>query len=608
MDINTLKEKRICIDDSSRAHKKKYTTFFLLNPDGIVDSVAGLENLAFSFEGNSYKNARCYKCLSVFSCESTAVYRTCPKCHIVNALVPHDSIGRKVLILICYQCNSRNLTNIDCSYVQCFLCSRVNLSQYDSANLAPSQGAHDSPQRKQKKNHRGPIANMFKCLRLRKNRRERAPSSGDSDRECFEESCEESCEGSCEESRSGEAARSEVQDGSMQNNVSFENVRENDKEEDPNGQRTNKKLFSEEKTHGYTPEGKYSNEDYRKKYSQSNNSGYNTSMNYMPYSNDKFQTGYMRNSSNNYGQMGYMKKGSNESGNYYPSGSHSNGRIGNPSSGYPREHSSFHNSKYDKNYQYSYSHNNTHGSSWNKDSRVHESNNHDMHRSENYNYKLGTIVESGNVKRKTLMFNNVNDSSVKKVHKTISFLEMERKRDSDVRACIEYFNSLRRSKNDDIKMILENQNFKELNIPKEHLENRHFYRYVEYYKKHNLKNLIDQFNESSANHRNKSKDSGEKGKDSASSISNGINKDKATQSGSSNGNDKGKNGARDPSGNEKNTSSKSTDSKTKKAKLSEIDSLDDHSHGDGNAYHKNKKSKCEENIKPTFYTIDDLFE
>ncbi|SCO69833.1 conserved Plasmodium protein, unknown function [Plasmodium vivax] len=626
MDISTLREKRICIDDSSRAHEEKYTTFFLLNPDGILDSVAGLENLSFSFESISYKNARCYKCLSVFSCESSAVYRACPKCHVVNALVPHDSIGRKVIILVCYQCNRRNLTNIDCPYVQCFWCSRMNLSQYYSEHLSPSQSAHPSPQRRQSRNHRGPLANMFKCLRLTKNRRNASPSSGSSAKE------------SCEENPSGEAAQGEVENGSIQNQASFEDdregEREDDREEDPNGQRANNKLFCEEETHGYAPEVKYPNEDYRRNYSKSNNSVYSTSANCVPYSNDKFQNDCMRNSTNNYGQMGYLKKGSNDNGSahmaggrnyshngsgghgmgggYSIGGSHNmSGRVGNPSGGYSREHNSFYNGKYEKSYPSSYSHTNTQASSWNKDSsKVHGSNNQEMQRTEKYNDKLGAIVESGNVKRKTIMFNNINDSNAKKMNKTISFLEMEKKRDSDVRACIEYFNSLRKGKNDDIKMILENRNFKELNIPKEHLENGDFYKYVEYYKKHNLKDLIDQFNESAANDRNKGKgkDSDVKGKGSSSSVSNVTSKDKAKESGSSIGNDKGKNAAGDPSGNGKNVASNSTDGKTKKNKRPENDSRDDPSDGDANAYHKKKKSKCDENVKPTFYTINDLFD
>ncbi|ANQ09894.1 Uncharacterized protein PCOAH_00039750 [Plasmodium coatneyi] len=585
MDISTLKEKRICIDDSSRAHKEKYTTFFLLNPDGILDSVAGLENLAISFENISYKNARCYKCLSVFSCESSAVYRACPKCHVVNALVPHDSIGRRVIILVCYQCNSRNLTNIDCSYVQCFLCSRVNLSQYSSAHFALSQSAHPSPQRNQKKKHRGLLANMFKCLRLKKNRKDANPSSGNSAKE------------NCEESPNGEEAQSEVENGIIHNNGSFEDDRENDREEDPNGERMKNKLFNEDKTHGYIPDSKYSNEDYRKKFSKPNNNMYNANMNYMPYSNDKFQNDYMRNSNNNYGQMNYMNKGNNDYGNSYMSGGHNNGRVGNPMGGYSRENNNFYNGNYVKNYQPNYSHTNAQANYWNKDNKVYGSNSnyHDMQRPEKYNDKFGTVVESGNVKRKTIMFNNMNDSNAKKMNKTIGYLEMDKKRDSDVKACIEYFNSLRKNKNDDIKKILENQNFKELNIPREHLENRDFYKYVEYYKKHNLKDLIDQFNESSSNDRNKSKDSGGKGKDSSSSLSNVSNKDNAKESGSS-------------KGNEKYTSSKSADNKSKKNKRSENDSRNDHSDGDGSAYHKKKKTKCNDNIKPTFYTIDDLFD
>ncbi|ETW19059.1 hypothetical protein PFFVO_02078 [Plasmodium falciparum Vietnam Oak-Knoll (FVO)] len=138
MDIVRFKEEdtnMLCCESSSNVLDNDCKTFYLLNPDGILDSVAGLENLYISYMNISYKPIICYKCLSFFECENNCNFIRCPKCKIINSVVPHDKLGRKVIIVICYQCNNRNITNIECIYIRCYLCNSLNYSKYSPFNI-----------------------------------------------------------------------------------------------------------------------------------------------------------------------------------------------------------------------------------------------------------------------------------------------------------------------------------------------------------------------------------------------------------------------------------------------------------------------------------------
>ncbi|GAW83453.1 hypothetical protein, conserved [Plasmodium gonderi] len=442
---------------------------------------------------------------------------------------------------------------------------------------------------------------MFKCIKFIKYRTDWCSCLvNNTDDKCDECLIEESIQG-IEAVGDGRGKRSD------ENNDKFEG----DKEEDMNCQRMSNKLFEEENIHGYPPDIIYSNDEYRKSFRNGNSNSYKHGINYKTYSNEKFQNEYMKNSSNNYNQMNYMKKGNNDNSYVYMNENKNYRQINSSNNNYSREHNSFYNGQYDYNGKPIYTNTNEDAGLWNRDSKVYGNYNNNIPISEKYNEKLGTVVENGNVKRKTLLFSNINDSNSKKVNKNFSLLELETKRDSDVKACIEYFNSLRKGKNDDIKMILENRNFKELNIPKEHLENGDFFKYVEYYKKHNLKDLIDKFNESDTNDKNKTQGYNGSNK-SPSAVSNIENKDRDKDSGSSNGNkngyDKHKNevdGALDPN---KKSNNENINVRTKKNKRSENALCEGNSDENGKEYHKKKKSKCDGDKKPTFYTINDLFD
>ncbi|SBS98149.1 conserved Plasmodium protein, unknown function [Plasmodium ovale curtisi] len=592
MDIYSLqKKKNIFIENPGKVLEGNYKTFYVLNPDGILDSVAGLEHLSFTSHSISYRNIICYQCLHIFYCENSTIFRTCPKCKVVNAIVPYDKVGLKVIIVICYKCNSRNIANIDTSYVRCYFCNSVNYSLYN--NISVNRDIPIIQQEKKKKKKKNPCSslNMFKCMKLVRNRRK----STESDKSSSDD-YEEELTGR----ESGGAAVGERETGRDSHDSDL-NLR-NDREEKYYDQRMDKKQFNEENIFGYAPDGKYSSNDFRKSFGKTSNGVYNPSRdNISSYGSEKYHNDYMRNVSHGYNQMGHMTKSSND-GSYKPMNNNKDyNRIS-----YSKEHKSFYNEQSDKTYKPAYNQHSANDNSWIRDSKWHgddgrshgnsSSNNYKdyEHKVDRYNEKIGALVESGNVKRKTHMFNNIGDSNSKKVVKTLSLLEMDKKRDSDVKSCIEYFNSLRKGSNTDIKTILENKNFKELNIPKEHLENGDFYKYVEYYKKHNLKDLVDcVYDINSADKKSLVNCVDSKGKTTISSFNN-LNKDSREKGGECT--------------NQLNTSnSKTDDSRSKKKKRSESDSHDDNCDEDGKIYHKKKKSKCEMDKTPTFYTINDLF-
>ncbi|KEG04192.1 hypothetical protein YYE_01095 [Plasmodium vinckei vinckei] len=221
------------------------------------------------------------------------------------------------------------------------------------------------------------------------------------------------------------------------------------------------------------------------------------------------------------------------------------------------------------------------------------------HRQSKHNDEIKEIIENGNVKRKTLLFNNIVDSN-KQLNKNFNDLEMNKKRDSDVKRCVEYFNSLRKE-NGDIKTILENNNFKELNIPKEHLNNGKFLNYLDYYKKHDLKELINYFDEMNTKDNNKhllSQNKNQTTTSRSSSEKNNYNDKKLN-------NDEKQKDLLNSIPN-KISENKTENLKTQKNKRSQNPSFNNDGETDEKLFYQRKKTKLEE-PEPVFYTIDDLF-
>lgn len=124
MDINNK------TDTLESAYYKKYEVFCLVSPDGIIDSVAGLENLSHICSHElKYRTIICHECLNYFECEVDATYKKCPKCKRINAIDPEENLGKKVLMVVCYHCKNRNITNVDSLYLQCYACNCINVVQ-----------------------------------------------------------------------------------------------------------------------------------------------------------------------------------------------------------------------------------------------------------------------------------------------------------------------------------------------------------------------------------------------------------------------------------------------------------------------------------------------
>ncbi|SOV75579.1 conserved Plasmodium protein, unknown function [Plasmodium sp. gorilla clade G3] len=702
MDIVRFKEEdnnMLCCESSSNVVENDCKTFYLLNPDGILDSVAGLENLCISYMNISYKPIICYKCLSFFECENNCNFIRCPKCKIINSVVPHDKLGRKVIIVICYQCNNRNITNIECIYIRCYLCNSINYSKYTPFNINSNhinidetkyntqfnyidKEKHNREQKEKKnnnvknnnnnyyyfkynssnknkhrytskknKNNMGKkiinlfsLSNMFTCVKLPKDDTLTSVISSIGEKEInsdYRHSRKNSVRSINTENNSlynryRINSITSINDNNSQqmnneekkqnedfifypndffNNENFNNYlygerldeeyiynsSSNSSSNNNNNNNNQHKYFSNEPFHGYVPDGRFIQDDNRKKFiktgNNNNNNSYNNYNNYNNYnSNEPFNNEYIRNPTNNYNNINsnYMQKGNN---NYIKMNDNRNMYMKDNNKGmYNNNNMMMMNQDYN-NYKQNYYQNHPQGL-WNKDNKIYPSNDYKSNRQDNYYDRIGGIVENGNVKKKAMMFNNMTHDSSSKHHvsKNQSPFDMERQKESDVKACIEYFNKLKKGNDINLKTILERGNYKELNIPKEHLENGLFYKNVEFYEKHNLKNYVDHYNKQNAVMENKNN----MNKDLSKHNNNEYYKDKHL-----NGDNKNK--ISDNSYINK-SNNKNDEEKNKKNKRSANDLYNakhtntDH---DGNTNNK-KKIKNEIARKPTFYTKEEL--
>ncbi|CRH02499.1 conserved Plasmodium protein, unknown function [Plasmodium relictum] len=467
MDLCTLEKNNKLIESFCKVIEKNYKTFYLLNPDGILDSVAGLENLSISFCNISFKSIICYKCLTFFECESSANFRKCPKCKVVNAIVPYDNIGKKVIILICFQCNNRNITNIECSYVQCYLCNYMNYAQnynLDNNNREGINRNRVTGRRRRKKINFFIFRNMCQCVRPQNSTRNNSRENNTND---------------------------EQNDNTLMENVNenhtevtnANNVLEEDREI-CNNQRMNNIIFNNEEMHGTMRENIVYNEE---------NDGQLNKFNVNNKNEDILNTNGRLTREN-------IKKFDN---NNIKKKKKKHKKVINNNKYLEKNNNSEYNEK--KNLE---KHNNFNTIS--NDDRTYKSScnlstqagscprNGDMWCDESLNIlndndeKLESVVESGNVKRKTLMFDNINNAYNKKIIKKLSFTLASDKKYSDVKRYIEYFNKLYRNKDSNMELMLENGNYyKVFNTYGKNLEIKNFYEYLEYYKKLNKKNITD---------------------------------------------------------------------------------------------------------------------
>ncbi|CAD2113430.1 conserved Plasmodium protein, unknown function [Plasmodium vinckei] len=304
------------------------------------------------------------------------------------------------------------------------------------------------------------------------------------------------------------------------------------------------KLFESEQIYGHPPD--HMNTDGPLKcYVNGNANVYNSSKGSVMYGNN----GCGQNLGNNYNQMGIYKN----------------------------------NGKYNENDIY----------------RNDNNNNEQDNKQSKHNDEIKEIIKNGNVKRKALLYNNIVDSN-KQLNKNLNDLETSKKRESDVKKCVEYFSSLRKE-NDDIKTILENKNFKELNIPKDHLNNGKNFNYLDYYKKHNLKELINYFDEMNTKDKNEHALSQNKNK----TTTSGPNSEKSSSNDKKLNNNEKQMGLPNSIPN-KISENKAEDLKTQKSKRSQNPSFNNDGETDEKLFYQRKKTKHEE-PDPVFYTIDDLF-
>ncbi|CRG97639.1 conserved Plasmodium protein, unknown function [Plasmodium gallinaceum] len=468
MDLCTLEKNNKSIESLCKVLEKNYKTFYLLNPDGILDSVAGLENLSISFCNISFKTIICYKCLTFFDCESNANFRKCPKCKVVNAIVPYDNIGKKVIILICFHCNNRNITNIECSYVQCYLCNYMNYAQYYNSNNNNRAEINNNrvTGRRRKIINFFMFRNMCKCVNPHSSTRNNSRENNITN----------------EEQNDNRIMGRVSENNREMNNININNVLDVDREV-YNNQRMNNVIFHNEEIHGIVKESVTYNDENNAHFNKFNvnNANSNTLL-----TNERFNE--------NMGNFNNNIKNNKKNKEVRSNKKHLE-KINNIECN--------ENLFLDKNNDVDIvsNDNKTYKSSFNLSTQAGSCpRNSDMWYDEhlnlldNYREKLGTVVENGNVKRKTLMFSNMHDIYNKKIIKKLSFTGTNGKRDSDVKRYIEYFNKLHCKRDSDLTDMVEDGDYHRLfNIHKENIENENFYKYLEYYEKFNIKNISDNF-------------------------------------------------------------------------------------------------------------------
>lgn len=116
--------------------------FFLENPSGLVEAIAGLENLREfkTKEEPAPVTARlqCHVCSHTLEYDSRAHFVQCGNCNTLNAVRSNEPRGGRVMIVICGHCNTRNIAAMGSVYVECWLCHTVCQVEYPNQ---PSLGS-----------------------------------------------------------------------------------------------------------------------------------------------------------------------------------------------------------------------------------------------------------------------------------------------------------------------------------------------------------------------------------------------------------------------------------------------------------------------------------
>jgi len=115
--------------------------FFIENPDGGVDSMAGVESVPV-LQASSKARLQCHACTRLLEYDAGAQYVQCFSCSTMNAVQQGSVVGGKVLSMLCPVCHTTNLAPYGINYVRCGQC--ITVSQVSHAYRSPMHQEQDT--------------------------------------------------------------------------------------------------------------------------------------------------------------------------------------------------------------------------------------------------------------------------------------------------------------------------------------------------------------------------------------------------------------------------------------------------------------------------------
>mmetsp|Transcript_7767 Transcript_7767/g.17045 ORF Transcript_7767/g.17045 Transcript_7767/m.17045 type:complete len:134 (-) Transcript_7767:204-605(-) len=109
--------------ESRRNSDNALSIFFVENPDGVIDSIAGADSIE---PPPTNPQLRCYHCNTLLEYTAGASYVQCFLCRTMNAVQRGSSLGGRTMSMLCTVCATSNLAPWGTYYVRCGQCNIVS--------------------------------------------------------------------------------------------------------------------------------------------------------------------------------------------------------------------------------------------------------------------------------------------------------------------------------------------------------------------------------------------------------------------------------------------------------------------------------------------------
>lgn len=101
----------------------KLPIFFVENPDGTIDGVAGADSIA---PPPANPRLWCHHCNTQLEFAAGASYVQCYLCRTMNAVLTGSQLGGRTMNMLCTVCGTSNLAPWGTAYVRCGQCNTVS--------------------------------------------------------------------------------------------------------------------------------------------------------------------------------------------------------------------------------------------------------------------------------------------------------------------------------------------------------------------------------------------------------------------------------------------------------------------------------------------------